>query len=146
MKKTQLKRNNTALKKGSLRLGSGLKKSGKIKSKPKTEEEKKAQQEQFERDKAFYLEIWESMELPRRCFETGKFLPQEPLLTMFHHCLYKSKYPEYRYEKWNIVVILPDVHSLTHSDIDKTPKIKEYTIKLKQEYVRKNSNNSLRGI
>lgn len=124
LKRTPLKKGNSQLKKG-----------GKIKSKPKTEEQKKEREELFKKDKAFYTEIWDEMELPRRCFETGKLLPSEPLLTMFHHCLYKQSYPQFRHCKWNIVVILPDVHALTHSNIDKTPKIKEYTERIKNEYL-----------
>lgn len=135
LKKTPLSRGNATLKKSPLKKkgNSFLKSGGKIKVKPKTEEQKEERQKLYEIDKAFYLSIWESMELPRRCFETDKLLPSEPLLTMFHHLLYKQVYPEYRHSKWNIVVILPEVHSQTHTDSDKTPKIKALTLELKQK-------------
>lgn len=82
-------------------------------------------------DKKFYLEIW--IERDHVCFETGEYLGEEPLMTMFHHVLEKSKYPEYRHDKWNIVLLKPEVHNQVHSNIDKTPKVKELTERLKEE-------------
>ena len=108
---------------------SGLQPSGikrkpiKLKSKPK-----KVDEELMSKDKAFYQSIWEEMETPRRCYETGKLLPKEPSAMMFHHILHKSLFPEFRHEKWNIVVLLPQVHSQVHLDIDRTPKVKELTL------------------
>ncbi len=74
--------------------------------------------------------IWS--ERPHYCFETGAYLGEECLTTMMHHCLYKGidKYKIYALEEWNIVIIHPDVHNLTHANIDKTPKIKAYTEQL----------------
>lgn len=111
---------------------SGLQPSGikrkpiKLKSKPK-----KVDKEMVDKDRAFYQDIWNTMEIPRRCFETGKVLPKEPSSMMFHHILHKSSFPEFRYKKWNIVVLLPEIHAQVHMDIDKTPKVKELTLNLK---------------
>lgn len=137
MKKTPLKRGNSKLKSTPLKSsGKGLKKgSCKIKVKPKTEEQKAVQEEQFEKDKEFYMSIWNNMPLPRRCFETGKLLPSEPNLMLFHHCLPKSQFESYRHKEWNIVVVLAEVHAMTHSDDSKTPKIKQYTEELKQKHL-----------
>lgn len=85
----------------------------------------------IEEDKKFYLEIW--IEREPYCFETGEYLGDEPLITMFHHVLEKSKYPQFRHEKWNVVLLTPDVHSQVHSNIDKCPKVKALTERLKEE-------------
>ena len=76
----------------------------------------------------FFLEIWNSTPPYRRkCYETGKSLPHPPLSTYFHHVLPKSKYPEYRLEKWNIVLLDPEIHNQVEINIDKTPRVKELT-------------------
>lgn len=121
LKRSPLKRGNSQLKKG-----------GGLRAKPKTEEQKQAQKDQYEADWNFYMSIWNSMPIPRRCFETGKLLPTEPNLMMFHHCLTKSNYPQFRHKAWNIVVLLPEVHSQVHSDDSKTPRVKKYTETLKE--------------
>lgn len=62
------------------------------------------------------------------CFETGVKIPKRYYDTtlIYHHLLEKGieKYKKYKFEKWNIYTILPEVHTLTHSDIDKTPRLK----------------------
>ena len=83
----------------------------------------------IEEDKAFYMKIWEDRE--HICFETGEYI-SEPLMTVFHHVLEKSHYPEYRHCPWNIVLLLPDIHNQVHTNIDKTPNVLAYTIKLKE--------------
>lgn len=83
-----------------------------------------------EKDSEFYMEIWD--ERPHVCYETGVIL-QAPYKTMFHHCLLKSKYPQFRYTKENILLLHPDVHSMVHSNIDKCPRVKEYTKMLKEK-------------
>lgn len=85
-------------------------------------EKKSAKKELLEEDFKLYKEIWN--ERPHYCYETGKWLGNEPLTTMFHHVLFKHDYPLYRHEKWNIVLLSPDIHSQVHSDMDKTPKVK----------------------
>ena len=71
----------------------------------------------------FYQEIWDET-INKVCYETGQYLGREPLTTMFHHILEKSKYPEYKFCKWNIVLLRPEVHEQVHLNIDKTPKVK----------------------
>ena len=85
----------------------------------------------FEQDKQFYSEIWDERE--HVCFETGVYLGSEPYTTMFHHVLPKSKYPQFRHCKWNIVLLHPDVHNQVETFIDKCPKVKELTLRLKEE-------------
>lgn len=76
-----------------------------------------------EKDYAFYTEIWN--ERAHYCYETGVFLGREILTTFFHHILPKEKYPEFRYCKWNIVLLHPDIHNQVETMIEKTPKVKE---------------------
>jgi len=46
---------------------------------------------------------------------------------MFHHLLWKSIYPEYKYEEWNVILLDPDIHELAHVNIDLTPIVKRLT-------------------
>lgn len=94
------------------------------------EEKKEYTQKQW----LFFLEIWKNR--PHISFESGQPIYGEPLSTMFHHCLEKGieKYKKYALEDWNIVLLLPSEHNQVHSDISKTPKVAEYTLKLKEKY------------
>lgn len=83
-------------------------------------------------DAEFYVDIWDERE--HSCFETGKPLTEEPLTLYFHHILPKAKYPQYRYEKWNIVLLHPDAHSQVETFIDKCPRVKALTEHLKIVY------------
>lgn len=83
-------------------------------------------------DIEFYTNLWEERE--HICFETGKLLLSEPLTLYFHHILGKSKYPQYRHEKWNIVLLDPDIHSQVETFIDKCPRVKALTEHLKIVY------------
>jgi hypothetical protein len=82
-----------------------------------------------------FLEIWEERK-PVRCFETGVLMGEwfKNNTCCFHHCLEKELFPQYKYEKENIVIILPEVHEQAHNDIDKCPKIKALRKKLKEKY------------
>jgi len=74
-------------------------------------------------DSEFYQQIWE--ERNGRCEITGQPLGSEPLATMFHHILPKGKYPQFRYCKWNILLVHPDIHCQIEDDIDKVPAAKK---------------------
>lgn len=103
----------------------------KVSSKGKIRKEEK--KELIEQDFAFYLNIWDNPEFEYQnhwCYECGKGL-SEPLLTNFHHILYKQTYPQYRHLCSNVCIICSDCHNMTHSNIDKTPKIKLLTEQLK---------------
>lgn len=96
----------------------GLKKVGtKTKTKLKNYEAVK------ENDLNFYMEIWQ--ERAHVCELTGLFLGNEPLKTMFHHILPKSKYPQYRHTKKNIIVLHPMVHDNVEMNMKKYPKMVE---------------------
>jgi hypothetical protein len=91
---------------------------------------------QTEKDRAFYLEIWEERE--HVCFESGEPLGNEPLTLFFHHVLEKGirRYKKYRYCKWNIVLITWRTHDQVGMDIDRCPKIKEYREHILKTYVK----------
>jgi hypothetical protein len=74
--------------------------------------------EQSRMDHEFFTEIWE--ERDGICDVTGEFLG-EALSTMFHHLLPKAKYPQFRYCKWNILLVKPDIHAQIEIDISKVP-------------------------
>jgi hypothetical protein len=78
----------------------------------------------------FFLEIWHERE--HYCFETGKWLGNKMQITMMHHLLHKSTYPQFAYSKWNVVILSQDIHELAHSNLDKCPKVKELTERLRE--------------
>lgn len=66
----------------------------------------------------FYVDCWESM--PHICAETGDVIPEYnpkhpkyAYLVSFHvaHILKKSKYPQFMYDKRNIIILSIDAHS-----------------------------------
>lgn len=96
----------TPLKKGSAK----LKKSGNLRFKPKTDEQKKEQQDQYEKDIKFYTEeIWNKR--PHYCQSCNLWLGNKPNLCYFDHLLPKNKYPELRYEPDNLYLTCPQHHS-----------------------------------
>jgi len=88
-----------------------------------------------------FLEIWEERKKKTmggvefvECFETGKPIYDDwkENTCIYHHCLLKSTYPQYDLCKENIICVRSDIHTLTHSNIEKTPKIKAETERLYQ--------------
>ncbi len=90
----------------------------------------------------FFLDLWDERADKNgciRCFETDIYM--SPTIyrensCCYHHILEKSNpnYKQYALEKWNIVIILPDVHNQVHANIEFTPKIKKLTEKLKKQF------------
>lgn len=80
-------------------------------------------------DMAFYMEIWE--ERPHVSFENNESI-LSPRTFTFHHVLEKDPYPEYRHCKWNIVLLTWEQHDQAHKNLDKLPKLKSYTEKLRR--------------
>jgi hypothetical protein len=87
-----------------------------------------------QKDRLLFAEIWN--ERPHIDFETGEPIYGEPLTLYFHHVLGKRKtaYPQFRYEKWNIILVSWETHTKAENKLDLVPKIKEYTLKLKKQY------------
>jgi hypothetical protein len=84
----------------------------------------------------FFKQIWDEREDPDGncyCFETGRVLPGNIYRNnscCYDHVLEKSKYKDLDFDKRNIVILHPDVHTLKTSNIDKCPKVKAYRDKL----------------
>ena len=95
-----------------------------------------------EREKMFLLfkEIWDEREDVMGyvyCYETGVAMHgnfYRSNIACYDHILEKSKYPQYTFNKKNILIIHPDVHSQRHLNIDKCPNIKKYREKLIDMY------------
>lgn len=82
-------------------------------------------------DSQFYDELWNERE--HTCFESGKPLGVINLM-FFHHILPKAKYLQYRYSKWNVVLLHPDIHVQVETFLDKCPRVKALTEHLKIVY------------
>jgi hypothetical protein len=77
-----------------------------------------------------------------RCFETGLKMREDvykKMKSVYHHVLYKSSYPQYKWNKDNVVIIRPDIHEQTHVNEEKTPNILKYRKKLLNLYKIKNN-------
>lgn len=89
----------------------------------------------------FFKEVWDKREDENGdcyCYETGRQLPVSHFRQnscCYHHIIPKNKYPEFAFEEWNIVILHPDIHTQVEMDIDKCPRVKELTRKIKQEYL-----------
>lgn len=87
----------------------------------------------------WFLELWDETEDARGycyCYETNTPMHRSIYRTntaCFHHVLEKGsdKYKKYIFEKWNMIIILPDVHG---SIPNKTPRINLLTAELKEKY------------
>jgi hypothetical protein len=87
------------------------------------------------KDRLFFAEIWE--ERDHVDFETGAPIYGEPLTLYFHHVLAKrpTAYPQFRYEKWNIIIVNGDTHTLAEANKwKKIPKIAAYREDLLKKY------------
>jgi hypothetical protein len=122
---------------------------------PKKIQYKSAKQKIKDVDKAkrtqelhqWFLQIWnkrrerDELDYFVRCFETGQKLYEKYFkynTCCYHHLIEKSTHPEYEFEEENLVIIHPDIHTLTHNDIDKTPKLKELKKKFNIELTKEN--------
>jgi hypothetical protein len=91
---------------------------------------------QTHKDWEFFLEIWNERE--HVDFETGEPIYGEPLNLYFHHVLPKRKnggYPQFRYKKWNIVIVSWDTHTnCENHQWKKVPRIAAYRDELIKKY------------
>lgn len=98
----------------------------------KNKEKAKETKEMF----SLFREIWDEREDEQGfcyCFESGR--PLDPVQyrsnsAVYDHVLEKSMYPEYKFNKKNIIIVHPEIHQQKGSNIDKCPKIKDYREKL----------------
>lgn len=94
---------------------------------------KQQNKERKEKDVAFYVKIWNASN--KRCQITGRYLGNEPLTTFFHHILPKSRFPEYRWCEWNILMVHPEVHAQIELDMDKVPGVRKMTEELMEKHL-----------
>ena len=81
------------------------------------------------KDHLFFKEIWK--ERPHKSEISGRHLGKEASSAFFHHILPKNKYPEFRLDKENIILLTIDEHANVESDIykyDKINTIRKYLI------------------
>jgi hypothetical protein len=94
-------------------------------------EEKREETEKLHK---WFREIWDEREDEYGycyCFETKKpmyWKQYRHLSTVYDHVLdkRKSQFPEYKFTKRNVVIILPEVHFQKTKTISKTPRIEAY--------------------
>src|ERR1044072_1746091 len=117
----------------------------------------KLKQTQIQKDKQFYLKIWEErfytplsngemiMWKAPRCERCYRRLGEEPLTLFFHHILEKRNYPELRYHVPNIAILCSDCHSSYESRPDLFPDLikrrKELMEYWKNEFLYKTEKN-----
>lgn len=104
-----------------------------------TGKEKRIQkQQETEGMYSFFYSVWNEREKVDPiddlryviCYETGKKMHRAFYRNnscIYHHCLPKAQYPQYKFTKANILLILPEVHSQIHTNPSKCPKVLEYT-------------------
>jgi len=104
MKRTPLKRKTSQLSKGK-----GLKRTGKkLQAKKPTEEQKEIARMTRDADKRFCEQLWVSR---GGRSEVSRAPLGDPNWACVHHLLPKSKFPVYRYEDWNVILLTIEEHA-----------------------------------
>ena len=98
------------------------------KQKEKNVIKKELTTQQFEMFREIYKE-----HPTKRCYECNCKVDGASSV-QFHHILFKSAYPQYRLEKWNIVLLCETHHNQVHTDVTKTPKVNALTKEIKQKH------------
>jgi hypothetical protein len=142
MKRTPLSRGNNSNLTGRVKLNRGkplesktkLSGGGKLRAKKKTleqvQEQKEIAQMTREADRRFCEQLWASR--GGKSEVSGIWLG-EPNWACVHHLLPKSKFPVYRYEDWNVILLTIDEHAATENG--NPPEIvKQRTEAVKQRY------------
>lgn len=91
--------------------------------------------EETEKQFKLFLEIWDerkNQDGQNYCEVTGKILPKEALSVYFDHLLEKSKYPQFRFDKRNIIIVDGQIHSQKTNGFPH-PKHEELIDKAKKE-------------
>ena len=80
----------------------------------------------------FFLSIWK--ERPHKSEVSGKKIYGEPLTIYFHHILEKNKYPEYKYDKDNIIILTWEEHDQVGLNMYFYEEINKRREQLKRKY------------
>lgn len=102
-----------------------------IRKKKKSKEEIEENRKEIEKQNEFFLEIWK--ERKHNCIGCYKWLGFEPKTYMFDHLLEKSKYPEFKYDRNNIVFVCLDCHACKTQGFPKENHKKEIEL-IKTKY------------
>jgi 5-methylcytosine-specific restriction endonuclease McrA len=100
---------------------------------------------------ALFRQLWDQREDAEGCcycYETGTRMEGWRFRgnTMcYDHVLPKSKYPQYKFEPWNIIILLPEVHTQKTHDIDKTPRVRGLRDKLLEDINKEAHDTSAEG-
>lgn len=95
----------------------------------KSRKNKESKEEEVSVMRDFFLSIWNKR--PHYSEISKQWLGKEPLSTMFHHILLKSKVPEAALDEENIILISSEEHERVHSDMyvfDEVNKRREYLL------------------
>lgn len=71
--------------------------------------------------RTFFMSIWKTR--PHVSEISPSFLGHEPLSVFFHHILPKEKYPQFRYDEENIILLTLDEHTNVEADMYKYEEI-----------------------
>lgn len=80
----------------------------------------------------FFLDIWKQR--PHKSEVSGESLGKEPLSTFFHHILPKEKYPQAKFDEYNIILLTLDEHTNVEGDMYKYPEVNSRREQLKLKY------------
>lgn len=81
----------------------------------------------------FFVDLWNEREENGyiQCFETGRVMKRSRYRenwSVYSHILPKSKYPQYKFEKWNVKIVTPDAH--TQYEVAPERAKKQYALRL----------------
>lgn len=128
IKKTQSKLKSKPLAKGQ----STLKKAGKLKSKPMTQEAKEIAQMTRDADRRFCIELWNKRQPYSEI--SKEWLGIESNWACVHHIYAKSKYPVYRYDVENCILLTITEHAQVEQSQNYYPEINKRREQLKIKY------------
>jgi hypothetical protein len=89
-----------------------------------------ADKEILKLDEELRVMVWAASK--HECIECGRHLGNKFKKWNFHHCLPKAKYPQFRHEPFNIVLVCLEDHSKAETNIDFAPKIKSRTLEVER--------------
>lgn len=115
---------------------SGSRESGEFSFMKKITEKQKQKEQDYKAFKAMmlsvFMDIW--YERKHNSEVSGRWLGKEPLTIFFHHILPKSKYPEARLDKENIILLTFEEHQRVEQDPTCYEEVNKRREQLKLKY------------
>lgn len=134
LKRTGLSRGNKPLKRVA------------FKKKRKSQEDIASDRKELEEMRNVFLSIWDERrgnDGVVRSEISGTSLGAEPLTTLFHHIYPKSKYPEYKLHKDNIILLTFEEHQKAENDVHYYEEIEKRRIYFDRHFIENNNNMEL---